>query len=1254
MKLMEGKIKKLFIFAFIFGLILLLPFQFVQAQGGILGALMAIPINIISILLQVLLLVSNLIVGIAGLILNRVLSPYFTSLPYTYGGIVDVGWPIVRDFTNMFFVIALVVIGLATALRIKEYQLQKALPRLIIIAILINFTPVICGLIMDASNIFMNFFLEEVTGFKLLGNLFATQGTALWQSLIHFADIRYAATLLGKTIGMIMFDWVAAFVFLMYAILFIMRYIMVWVLVIVSPLAFFSWVFPGSQKYLFKSILGWEEWWKQFIEWSMIGIIGAFFLYLGEQLLILAPAMISPLPPDLAWGWLTIPVVEFINNLLPYGVVLAFLIIGFFTATSTSAMGAGAITSFFKEQGMAIGKAAMFPLQRLGVQGIAGTAGLLGKVGGLTGKWAGGLEKIPYVGKAFKPVGWMAKGFEAGAVAPLRRYAVRARRVDFDEMFKGMEAGEMAEQIGTLLSKGDRVSAGAWMKGKGVFDKVPGKSVPDIDPETGEQRIDPETGLPKTKMINPFHDQMAKEAGDLVDKPEHRKSATDVLEALAGKVDEKVSLKLEADPTAKANLRKKIGEIAEEISKDEKIKVEIETIARTTGLSSEQVARDMAAREILVGGLKSGDVKDMAKSSFDDIGVRRGMRKWSSAHMSALQNNFKKDTIDKALNQPGGLNAIFEAAKTPEEGKAILEKLYEENPRIVHFFATSPPGREWAWKGREFMPKTEGGRPDFGAFEVEMELKKKLEKAPPELKSFYGEITTDEEEIRKFEEEIPKFQKLQEEAKRKRLPVEERKAKDEITALRSQIGGKRDEIQRKIEGLSPELRIQWDEIEKLRISGKVKGRPPIPPTPPIPPAKRERIEGALTSELEKEKKAKGTIADYEKAIKEWEEALPKAKTPEERVEIKRNIETTKGYIKDQKEELKTIHQRVKRLNKDYREFWEKEEERIKERASTIGKETLQGASVTVKDLEDTYNEAKKMEIELDMEATRLAKREGPAPGAGTEADWQTAFTETERKHKEAVEKRKSIELQFKPTKQLFSSGSKRLESLNEAVVTLETARKDALLKGDLEKKAKIEEAQKKLPTERDKVLSELGRIQSKEILGTLDKREEREKNAEKAYQTLTSHENVKAVRSTIRNLEKEFKSPSKTRTASARSEWEAIPPDKQGETTVAGIAHRQIAKEIDISKGRVAFEGTQKMENEYKRILTDMEKARQKLDDLEAAKIKAIEQGVKEKWEKIENQINAQKKKRTEIINKLGNLPNKINELIKEIEKEGL
>ena len=56
------------------------------------------------------------------------------------------GWVIVRDICNMFFILILLVIAFATILRVEGYDIKKMIPKLIIMAVLINFSKTICGL----------------------------------------------------------------------------------------------------------------------------------------------------------------------------------------------------------------------------------------------------------------------------------------------------------------------------------------------------------------------------------------------------------------------------------------------------------------------------------------------------------------------------------------------------------------------------------------------------------------------------------------------------------------------------------------------------------------------------------------------------------------------------------------------------------------------------------------------------------------------------------------------------------------------------------------------------------------------------------------------------------------------------------------------------------------------------------------------------------------------------------------------------
>jgi len=80
------------------------------------------------------------------------------------------GWAIVRDLCNMFFIVILLVIAFATILRVEGYDIKKMVPKLIIMAILINFSKTICGLIIDAADLIMNAFVSAFTG-SMSGNL---------------------------------------------------------------------------------------------------------------------------------------------------------------------------------------------------------------------------------------------------------------------------------------------------------------------------------------------------------------------------------------------------------------------------------------------------------------------------------------------------------------------------------------------------------------------------------------------------------------------------------------------------------------------------------------------------------------------------------------------------------------------------------------------------------------------------------------------------------------------------------------------------------------------------------------------------------------------------------------------------------------------------------------------------------------------------------------------------------------------------
>ena len=314
-------------------------------------------IALITIILQVLLLVAQISLDIAVGLLIWITHPDFISLSYTNPAgnpLLATGWTLVRNLTNMGFVISFAFIGLATALRIKEYQAQKILLPLILMALLVNFTPVILGVIVDASNILMNFLLGEVVSLQFIADMWRTQGNIVLEQLRALIGDTINYQPLAATIALIIFAGTTSFIIALYALLFLFRYVAIWILVILSPLAFFSYVLPATRKI-------WQQWWNQFLQWCFIGVTMAFFLYLGNHLLAAATEgeITGILPSSEEAGGL-------IETLLPYGMVIVLLIYGLLMSLSTSAVGASYAIKGAKKGGKAALKAGATVGKRVG------------------------------------------------------------------------------------------------------------------------------------------------------------------------------------------------------------------------------------------------------------------------------------------------------------------------------------------------------------------------------------------------------------------------------------------------------------------------------------------------------------------------------------------------------------------------------------------------------------------------------------------------------------------------------------------------------------------------------------------------------------------------------------------------------------------------------------------------------------------------------------------------------------------------
>jgi len=354
------KIMKKKIFLFLISSSFLFP---LTAFAGTLENLITlIPYFIIAVVLAFFIFITGIGVSFANHILEWITSPSFVSLSYTVpckisgnaintsdpancNPIISIGLQITQSFVNVFIVIALIVIALSFALKIKEYASQKIFATLIIVGLLVNFAPLFVGLLVDATNIVMQFFLDGIsegaTGvLDQLADLGKGTAASIWGI---GSSLPEKGGVLMQGIVQIIVNVSITVALLLFAVLFLVRYVIIWILTIFSPLAFSSYILPATKKHIF------DKWFDQLIQWSIIGIPIAFFLYLGlNSFTWLKKVFIAPL---------TMPGIESavsggLNDIFPFFVIIIFLVLGFGMGLQTGAMGSKAVIGFSKEYGI--------------------------------------------------------------------------------------------------------------------------------------------------------------------------------------------------------------------------------------------------------------------------------------------------------------------------------------------------------------------------------------------------------------------------------------------------------------------------------------------------------------------------------------------------------------------------------------------------------------------------------------------------------------------------------------------------------------------------------------------------------------------------------------------------------------------------------------------------------------------------------------------------------------------------------------
>jgi len=295
--------------------------------GAIADTAKGIAIAIVRLVGSVFAGLGSFLLGIALQLFQSVLTEGFNGRPE----IATTGWNVCRDIANMFFILFMVIIAFATILRIERYGVKELLPKLIGVALLINFSMVLCFVLIDFTNIAADFFIKNaqtnaagtttplsevfLDGLQVTTTLTASfceqhlidqencdtlhdPGTpeALNCGIIageKFNECKKQMdTIAGietedesimhviiSQFGTALILFIAAFIIFAGAFILIIRSVAIWFLVIISPLALVCLILPALRK-------NWESWLQQFTKWCIFAPIYAFFIWLAAKICI--------------------------------------------------------------------------------------------------------------------------------------------------------------------------------------------------------------------------------------------------------------------------------------------------------------------------------------------------------------------------------------------------------------------------------------------------------------------------------------------------------------------------------------------------------------------------------------------------------------------------------------------------------------------------------------------------------------------------------------------------------------------------------------------------------------------------------------------------------------------------------------------------------------------------------------------------------------------------------------------------------
>ncbi len=363
---------------------LLLP-DFALAQGNIVASYVE------KILFSFVNTVFGTMVGLAGSLLNFSINNFVVGFGDIYktkglGFAIDSLWVIVRDIFNLTFIFGLVFIGLKMIFE-SDSSAKKLLVNLILAALFVNFSLFITKFVVDFSNIatvqIVNTFPKDKAGDPDFSGAFAdSMGLSSTQKLTTetFQTKFAGGGGLGFIFGQLFIYIIATFVFMGGALLLMIRFVVLNLYMLLSPLMFLGLVFPSAAGVS-------KDYWKGFLGRAFFAPAYILMLYFSLKIMTSYKLILPPGQTGLAEVF-TKPL-ELGSVLPPFILTAIFLIASLVIAQKMGAQGASGVISAGKAL---TGKARKYTQKKAG-DTIMGGAGFAGRQ--IIGRGAAAVAKSP-------------------------------------------------------------------------------------------------------------------------------------------------------------------------------------------------------------------------------------------------------------------------------------------------------------------------------------------------------------------------------------------------------------------------------------------------------------------------------------------------------------------------------------------------------------------------------------------------------------------------------------------------------------------------------------------------------------------------------------------------------------------------------------------------------------------------------------------------------------------------------------------